>query len=118
LGADRSDTWDGCGDDCIDGEGVGMRITVELDLDATFYESDKGVKLEMLCFQGCTQNIMPYLTDNELARAQEALEEQHDTKLMLKAQEAAERRQVAGDFRREQIRDDKMTDFSYSQWKV
>jgi len=96
-----------------------MRITVEIDLDATFYESDRGVKLEMLCFPGCGQNLMPFMTPNEIERAQEALEEQYDTKLMLKAQEAVERRQVAGDFRREQIRDDKMTgDFSYSQWKV
>jgi hypothetical protein len=95
-----------------------MRITVELDLDATFYESDKGVKLEVLSFPGCGQNLLPFMTPNEIERAQEALEEQHDTKLMLKAQEAAERRQVAGDFRREQIRDDKMTDFTYSQWKL
>ncbi len=96
-----------------------MRITVEIDLDATFYESDKGVKLEMLSFPGASQNLLPFMTPNEIERAQEALEEQHDTKLMLKAQEAAERREMAREDRREQIRDDKMAGgFTYSQWKV
>jgi len=87
-----------------------MRITIELDLDATYHERDNGdLLLEVLTFPGCNQNLLPFLSVNEQQRAQEALREQHDTKLMLAAQEAAERREMAGDFRREQFRDDKMT---------
>ena len=97
-----------------------MKITVELDLDATYHERDNGdLLLEVLTFPGCNQNLLPFLSVNEQQRAQEALREQqraqealreqHDTKLMLASQEAAERRQVAGDARRERLRDDKMT---------
>ena len=84
-----------------------MKITVELDLDATYHERDNGdLLLEVLTFPGCNQNLLPFLTANEIERAQEALTEQHDTKLMLAAQEAAERRAMVGDFKRDQIKDD------------
>ena len=87
-----------------------MRITIELDLDATYHERDNGdLLLEVLTFPGCNQNLLPFLSVNEQQRAQEALREQHDTKLMLASQDAAERRQVAGDARRERLRDDKIT---------
>jgi len=87
-----------------------MKITVELDLDATYHERDNGdLLLEVLTFPGCNQNLLPFLTANEVERAQEALTEQHDTKLMIAARDAAARRQVAGDARRERLRDDKMT---------
>jgi hypothetical protein len=110
LGADRSDTWDGGGDDSSDGEGIGMKITVELDLDATFHERDNGdLLLEVLTFPGCNQNLLPFLSVNEQQRAQEALREQCDTKLMLASQEAAERREMAGDARRERLRDDRLS---------
>ena len=85
-----------------------MKITVELDLDATYHERDNGdLLLEVLTFPGCNQNLLPFLSVNEQQRAQEALREQHDTKLMLASQDAAERRQVAGDIRREQLRDER-----------
>ena len=87
-----------------------MRITIELDLDATYHERDNGdLLLEVLTFPGCNQNLLPFLSVNEQQRAQEALREQHDTKLMLASQDAAERREMAGDARRERMRDDKMT---------
>jgi len=87
-----------------------MKITVELDLDATYHERDNGdLLLEVLTFPGCNQNLLPFLSVNEQQRAQEALTEQHDTKLILAAQEAAERREMAGDARRERMRDDRLT---------
>ena len=87
-----------------------MKITVELDLDATYHERDNGdLLLEVLTFPGCNQNLLPFLSVNEQQRAQEALTEQHDTKLMLAAQDAAERREIAREDRRDRLRDDKMT---------
>ena len=55
-----------------------MRITIELDLDATYHERDNGdLLLEVLTFPGCNQNLLPFLTANEIERAQEALPAWH-----------------------------------------
>lgn len=86
-----------------------MRITLETDFDATFYERDNGdVKLEMLCFPGSTQNIMPFLSSVEQIKAQAELENAYEQAAIDKATAIRERREMAGDYRRELKRDESM----------
>lgn len=86
-----------------------MKLTIELELDATFYERDNGdVKLEMLCFPGSSHNVMPFLSPSELIRAQTELECAVEQCALDKAIAIAERREMRGDFRRDLARDDNM----------
>ena len=94
-----------------------MLIPVELMLEADFDGEDSG-KLRALTIPGCTQNLLPELSHEVVEQARLSAMYHYEQGLLSKAAEIAERRQVAGDFRREQLRDDKMTDFTYSQWKV
>lgn len=86
-----------------------MRLTIELDLDATFYEDNNdNVRLEVLTFPGSNQNIMPYLSQDELTKAQAELENAYEQAAIDKAAAIRERREMAGDFRRELARDQSM----------
>jgi len=95
-----------------------MRITLELELEATFYERDNGdVRLEMLCFPGSTHNILPFLSPVESIKAQAELESAVEQAAINRAVAIQERRQMAGDYRREQARDNKvMGDYNPSAW--
>lgn len=86
-----------------------MKLTIELDLEATFYERDNGdVRLEMLCFPGSTQNVLPFLSQSEQIRAQAELENAVEQLALDKAIAIAEKREMRGDFRRELARDESM----------
>jgi len=85
-----------------------MLIPVELMLEADFDGEDNG-KLRALTIPGCTQNLLPELSPEVVEQARLSAMYHYEQELLRKAAEIAERRQVAGDARRERLRDDKMT---------
>lgn len=95
-----------------------MRITVEIEFDVEVYESDNGrVFVQGARFPGCKQNLHPYLSESEKIRLQAELECAVEQAAIDKAVAIRERREMAGDYRREIARDEKIG-FSYSAWKV
>ena len=85
-----------------------MRITLELELDADF-DGEDNAKLLSIAFPGQSQNLMQFMSEEEVEQARLTAMYHYEQELLRKAAEIAERRQVAGDIRREQLRDDKMT---------
>jgi len=82
-----------------------MLIPVELMLEADF----DGDELRALTIPGFTQNLIPDIAAIEVEQARLSAMYHYEQELLRKAAEIAERRQVAGDARRERLRDDKMT---------
>lgn len=87
-----------------------IKLWLEHEYEATYYEDNDGnVRLEVLTRPDSNQNEIPRLTTVDQIKAQAELENAVEQRLIDKAAEIAERRQVAGDARRERMRDDKMT---------
>lgn len=79
-----------------------LYLNIELELEPTYYEDNNGnVRLEMLRFPNSTHNVMPFLSQSELVRAQAELENAVEQYVIDKAIAIAERREMAGDYRRE-----------------
>ena len=85
-----------------------MRITLELELDADF-DGEDNAKLLSIAFPGQSQNLMQFMSEEEVEQARLSAMYHYEQELLRKAAEIAERRQVAGDIRREQLRDDRLT---------
>ena len=85
-----------------------MRITLELELDADF-DGEDNAKLLSIAFPGQSQNLMQFMSEEEVEQARLSAMYHYEQELLRKAAEIAERRQVAGDARRERLRDDKIT---------
>jgi len=85
-----------------------MRITLELELDADF-DGEDNAKLLSIAFPGQSQNLMQFMSEEEVEQARLTAMYHYEQELLRKAAEIAERRQVAGDIRREQLRDDRLT---------
>ena len=87
-----------------------IKLWLEQEYEATYYEDNNGnVRLEVLTRPDSNQNEIPRLTTVDQIKAQAELENAVEQRLIDKAAEIAERRQVAGDARRERLRDDKIT---------
>ena len=82
-----------------------MLIPVELMLEADF----DGDELRALTIPGCTQNLLPELSSEVIEQARLSAMYHYEQELLRKAAEIAERREMAGDARRERLRDDKIT---------
>jgi hypothetical protein len=82
-----------------------MLIPVELMLEADF----DGDELRALTIPGCTQNLLPELSSEVIEQAQLSAMYHYEQELLRKAAEIAERREMAGDARRERMRDDRLT---------
>jgi len=97
-----------------------IKLWLEHEYEATYYEDNNGnVRLEVLTRPDSNQNEIPRLTTVDQIKAQAELESAVERALIDKAAAIAERREMAGDFRRDRARDDKLAgDFTYSQWKV
>ena len=85
-----------------------MRITLELELDADF-DGEDNAKLLSIAFPGQSQNLMQFMSEEEVEQARLTAMYHYEQELLRKAAEIAERREMAGDFRREQLRDDRLT---------
>ena len=85
-----------------------MRITLELELDADF-DGEDNAKLLSIAFPGQSQNLMQFMSEEEVEQARLTAMYHYEQELLRKAAEIAERRQVAGDARRERLRDDRLT---------
>ena len=81
-----------------------MLIPVELMLEADF----DGDELRALTIPGCTQNLLPELSSEVIEQAQLSAMYHYEQELLRKAAEIAERREMAGDARRERLRDDRL----------
>ena len=87
-----------------------IKLWLEHEYEATYYEDNDGnVRLEVLTRPDSNQNEIPRLTTVDQIKAQAELENAVEQRLIDKAAEIAERRQVAGDARRERLRDDRLT---------
>ena len=84
-----------------------MRITLELELDADF-DGEDNAKLLSIAFPGQSQNLMQFMSEEEVEQARLSAMYHYEQELLRKAAEIAERRQVAGDARRERLRDDRL----------
>jgi hypothetical protein len=83
-----------------------MRITIEVEFEADCNVSgDDKVTLQALRFPGCKQNLLPYLSKVEQVKAQAELESQVEQLAMATADAIRERREMAGDYRREIARE-------------
>ena len=85
-----------------------MRITLELELDADF-DGEDNAKLLSIAFPGQSQNLMQFMSEEEVEQARLTAMYHYEQELLRKAAEIAERREMAGDARRERLRDDKIT---------
>ena len=85
-----------------------MRITLELELDADF-DGEDNAKLLSIAFPGQSQNLMQFMSEEEVEQARLTAMYHYEQELLRKAAEIAERREMAGDIRREQLRDDRLT---------
>jgi len=97
-----------------------IELWLEHKYEATYYEDNDGnVRLEILTRPDSNQNEIPRLSPEDAIKAQAELESAVEQAAINRAVAIQERRQMAGDYRRERARDDKMMgDFSYSQWKL
>jgi hypothetical protein len=76
-----------------------MRLNLELELIPEYHETTDGdVRLEGLRFSGCNQNVLIFLSAEEQAQAQAALEEAHRQEAVDKV-----RRLLAADNHREMV---------------
>jgi hypothetical protein len=86
-----------------------MRITIEVDFEADEHvDNNDGVTITALRFPGCQQNLLPYLSPVEQAKAVAMVSCLIEQAAIDKADAIRERREMAGDFRRDQLRDDKL----------
>jgi len=83
---------------------INIGIAVEADFDASNNSSLDGIR-----FPGQSQNLLQYMSAEEVEQARLAAMVEYERELREEADTIAERRQVAGDARRERMRDDKMT---------
>lgn len=87
-----------------------MILPIELELVASFHEHDNDtVTLESLTFEGCSQNLLPFMSDEKKAEAQALLEEAWQDAAIAKVERLLEKRAMRGDFLRDQARDDRLT---------
>ena len=87
-----------------------MRITIEVDFEVEEHiDNNNNVTIRAMRLPDCRQNLMPNLSPQEIARAQQEVESMITQAALIMADAILERRQVAGDARRERLRDDKMT---------
>jgi hypothetical protein len=84
-----------------------MLIPVELMLEADFDSEDNG-KLRALTFPGQSQNLMQFMRPYEVEQARLSAMYHYEQGLLSKAAEIAEKREMAGDYRREQARVEKL----------
>lgn len=83
-----------------------MKITIEVEFEADCHVSgDDKVTLQALRFPGCVQNLLPYLSPVEQVKAQAELECAVENLAMATADAIRERREMAGDYRREIARE-------------
>ena len=85
-----------------------MRIPVELEMVADF-DGEDGGKLRALTFPGQSQNLMQFMRPYEIEQARLSAMYHYEQKSLCKAAAIAERREIAGDARRERMRDDRLT---------
>jgi len=83
-----------------------MRIPVELEMEADF-DASNNASLDGIRFPGQSQNLLQYMSTEEVEQARLAAMAEYERGLREEAAEIAERRQVAGDIRREQLRDER-----------
>jgi len=87
-----------------------MRITIEVDFEVEEHiDNNNNVTIRAMRLPDCRQNLMPNLSPQEIARAQQEVESMITQAALIMADAILERRQVAGDARRERLRDDKIT---------
>jgi len=87
-----------------------MRITIEVDFEVEEHiDNNNNVTIRAMRMPDCRQNLMPNLSPQEIARAQQEVESMITQAALIMADAILERRQVAGDARRERLRDDKIT---------
>jgi len=87
-----------------------MRITIEVDFEVEEHIDDNNnVTIRAMSLPDCRQNLMPNLSPQEIARAQQEVEAMIEQATLIMAAAIRERREMAGDARRERMRDDKMT---------
>jgi len=87
-----------------------MRITIEVDFEVEEHiDNNNNVTIRAMRLPDCRQNLMPNLSPQEIARAHQEVESMITQAALIMADAILERRQVAGDARRERLRDDKMT---------
>jgi hypothetical protein len=85
-----------------------MRIAVELDLDITYCEYSRGIELEAVRFPGETLNLLPHMDSMARINVQAEVEAAVEKAALEKAIAIAERREMAGDHRRDLARDESM----------
>ena len=85
-----------------------MRIPVELEMVADF-DGEDGGKLRALTFPGQSQNLMQFMRPYEIEQARLSAMYHYEQATLIMAAAIRERREMAGDARRERLRDDKMT---------
>ena len=83
---------------------INIGIQVEADFDASNNASLDGVR-----FPGQSQNLLQYMSAEEVEQARLAAMVEYERELREEAAEIAERREMAGDARRERLRDDRLT---------
>ena len=83
---------------------INIGIAVEADFDASNNASLDGIR-----FPGQSQNLLQYMSAEEVEQARLAAMVEYERELREEADTIAERREMAGDARRERLRDDKMT---------
>jgi len=81
---------------------INIGIAVEADFDASNNSSLDGIR-----FPGQSQNLLQYMSAEEVEQARLAAMVEYERELREEADTIAERRQVAGDIRREQLRDER-----------
>ena len=87
-----------------------MRITIEVDFEVEEHiDNNNNVTIRAMRLPGSRQNLMPNLSPQEIARAQQEVEAMITQAALIMADAILERRQVAGDARRERLRDDRLT---------
>jgi len=87
-----------------------IKLWLEHEYEATYYEDNDGnVRLEVLTRPDSNQNEMPRLSAEDAIKAQAELECAVEQKLIDRALAIYEKQQMAGDARRERMRDDRLT---------
>lgn len=87
-----------------------MRITIEVDFEVEEHiDNNNNVTIRAMRLPDCRQNLMPNLSPQEIARAHQEVEAMIEQATLIMAAAIRERREMAGDIRREQLRDDRLT---------
>ncbi len=72
-----------------------MKLFIELELEASYHEHDNDtVTLESLTFEGCSQNLLPFMSDEKKAEAQALLEDAWQDAAIAKVERLIEQRQI------------------------